>query len=505
MKENFKIIFCIGVVFLSSFLVLGLFLDAYSQGLLTSERNIISIGGIVDQNPKQVTLDVLQNILGDTKIDDVNINSLGFRGDEFEKNKPDNTFRIFLLGGSQIFGTGATSDNTTIPGYLQKYFDRNEESFAIEVINAGLKGIDSRKELLLLQNMILDFRPDLVIVYDGLNDLRAGNSSTDILDNWNSMCELGQKNNFDVMITLQPIAGFGKKSLTEEELRYVQNGKDFKNNSLIESFAHYEIYANSLNKLQNCSNKLDLRYIFDNELESIYIDEAHVSDKGNSIVAESLVSHISSSIPNTLILNQTVYNDNQKLDSDVFSEFEYVVETIFLNFEKKLLKTPFFIYETEILSQDSTQLDKITVKTESKFNKNNEIFIIIEIYHSQNESPNEKTIKIKTMSETNDSLIHNVTYLMTISKNGSELFTNYFFAEDELLIQVYHNDDKNIKISGERKYELDALIMKAEVPITISGSFFEQGNTYEFDISLRTIHNPENYIFLNGFHAEITP
>ena len=47
--------------------------------------------------------------------------------------------------------------------------------------------------------------------------------------------------------------------------------------------------------------------------------------------------------------------------------------------------------------------------------------------------------------------------------------------------------------------------MKAEVPITISGSFFEQGNTYEFDISLRTIHNPENYIFLNGFHAEITP
>ena len=341
MKENFKIIFCIGVVFLSSFLVLGLFLDAYSQGLLTSERNIISIGGIVDQNPKQVTLDVLQNILGDTKIDDVNINSLGFRGDEFEKNKPDNTFRIFLLGGSQIFGTGATSDNTTIPGYLQKYFDRNEESFAIEVINAGLKGIDSRKELLLLQNMILDFRPDLVIVYDGLNDLRAGNSSTDILDNWNSMCELGQKNNFDVMITLQPIAGFGKKSLTEEELRYVQNGKDFKNNSLIESFAHYEIYANSLNKLQNCSNKLDLRYIFDNELESIYIDEAHVSDKGNSIVAESLVSHISSSIPNTLILNQTVYNDNQKLDSDVFSEFEYVVETIFLNFEKKIIENTF--------------------------------------------------------------------------------------------------------------------------------------------------------------------
>ena len=113
MKENFKIIFCLGVVFLSSFFVLGLFLDAYSQGLLTSEKNIISVGGIVNQNPKQVTLDVLQNILGDVQTDDVNINSLGFRGTEFTEIKPNNTFRIFLIGGSQMFGTGSTSDDTT--------------------------------------------------------------------------------------------------------------------------------------------------------------------------------------------------------------------------------------------------------------------------------------------------------------------------------------------------------------------------------------------------------
>ena len=40
MKQNFKIIFCLGIVFLSSFLVLGLFLEAYSQGILTSQKNI---------------------------------------------------------------------------------------------------------------------------------------------------------------------------------------------------------------------------------------------------------------------------------------------------------------------------------------------------------------------------------------------------------------------------------------------------------------------------------
>ena len=304
MKENLKIVFCLGVVFLSSFFVLGLFLDAYSQGLLTSEKNIISVGGIVNQNPKQVTLDVLQNVLGDVQTDDVNINSLGFRGTEFTEIKPNDTFRIFLLGGSQMFGTGSTSDDTTIPGYLDDYIQKDDYPFTVEIINSGLKGVDTRKELLLLENMLLDFSPDLVIVYDGLNDLRAGNSPTHVLDNWNSMCKLGTQNNFDVIIALQPIAGFGGKSLTQEELLYVQNGKDYENNSLIDSSNQYEMYANNLQKLQDCTNEIDLRSVFDNESKSVYIDEAHVSDKGNSIVANSLLPYLSSNIPEELIKHQ---------------------------------------------------------------------------------------------------------------------------------------------------------------------------------------------------------
>ena len=206
MKENFKITLCILIVFVSSFMVLGLFLEGYSQGMLTSEKNIINIGGITTQNPKQVTLDFLSDIFDETQIDDVKVNSLGFRGKEFSEIKPNETYRIFLLGGSQMFGTGATSDITTIPGYLNQYIEQKDHTFSIEVINAGLKGVDSHKELLLLQNMIIDFSPDMVIVYDGLNDLRVGNSPDNILNNWNGMCSMGKENNFDVIISIQPIA-----------------------------------------------------------------------------------------------------------------------------------------------------------------------------------------------------------------------------------------------------------------------------------------------------------
>ena len=44
-----------------------------------------------------------------------NLNSLGFRGPEFSEIKPSNTYRIFMVGGSTMFGAGASSDEATIP------------------------------------------------------------------------------------------------------------------------------------------------------------------------------------------------------------------------------------------------------------------------------------------------------------------------------------------------------------------------------------------------------
>mgnify|MGYP003316994652 CR=1 FL=1 len=60
----------------------------------------------------------------DQKTDTVNINSHGFRGEEFEKEKiNDREYRIFVLGGSVLYGIYATSDNTTISGYLQEFYN----------------------------------------------------------------------------------------------------------------------------------------------------------------------------------------------------------------------------------------------------------------------------------------------------------------------------------------------------------------------------------------------
>ena len=105
-------------------------------------------------------------------VESSNLNSLGFRGPEFSEIKPPNTYRIFMVGGSTMIGSGESSDYTTIPGILQKMFDSDNSNLKkIEVINAGSSGANHITEYNLINQKLVTFSPDLVIVYDGWNDI----------------------------------------------------------------------------------------------------------------------------------------------------------------------------------------------------------------------------------------------------------------------------------------------------------------------------------------------
>ena len=209
MKANIKITAFVGIAFLLSFAMLAVFLEIYSVGLFTTERKILDVENIFEQNPKHATIDVLRNFFGGSDTDMININSFGFRGDEFAKIKPDKTYRIFVVGASPVFGYGATSDETTISGYMGKFLDGKDFGFDIEVINSGLQAADSNKELKLVERKLITFSPDLIIIYDGWDDLRSDTSPNELKENWRSICEIGNEKNLDTVISLQPIAGFG--------------------------------------------------------------------------------------------------------------------------------------------------------------------------------------------------------------------------------------------------------------------------------------------------------
>jgi lysophospholipase L1-like esterase len=101
---------------------------------------------------------------------EVTINPLGFRGEEFSAVKPPGVYRIVALGGSTTYGIGL-NDDETYPYYLQKELRKRLGTDKIEVINAGLVSATSAETLSRFLLKILPLEPDMVILYEGYNDL----------------------------------------------------------------------------------------------------------------------------------------------------------------------------------------------------------------------------------------------------------------------------------------------------------------------------------------------
>jgi len=99
-------------------------------------------------------------------------NSAGYRGREFALSKPENTYRIVVLGGSTTYSSGVDDFELSFPSLLEDYL--RESGFdAVEVINAGASGYTSHQNLINMQFRILPLLPDLIIVYQGFNDIQA--------------------------------------------------------------------------------------------------------------------------------------------------------------------------------------------------------------------------------------------------------------------------------------------------------------------------------------------
>lgn len=101
-------------------------------------------------------------------------NSRGFRGDEVEVPKPPDVFRIALVGGSTTYQTGVEDYKKSYPYLLQQRLNAREgQRTRIEVVNAGVPAYASWESLVNLQFRVLDVEPDLVVIYDALNDVHT--------------------------------------------------------------------------------------------------------------------------------------------------------------------------------------------------------------------------------------------------------------------------------------------------------------------------------------------
>ena len=267
------------------------------------------------------------------KKESVQLNSHGFRGPEITKEKPANTYRIFAVGGSTTHGLALVTDNETWSYYLQKKFDKKDFGFDIEVINAGMSAATSKTEVQLVKDKLIDFSPDLIVVFDGINDAAwvanpnhpdwEPQSEIAWKDRWTEICNVGKKNGFDTIVTLQPFYKSGFQVLTKNDYQLYREISVIAKDGFVGRMDTYPSYLNQLPELnKNCKKAVDMSRIFDKIPVNLFVvnDSGHVGSVGNKIIAENFYQIILPIVGETQYFESTTSNTISKKDvSDLLS------------------------------------------------------------------------------------------------------------------------------------------------------------------------------------------
>ncbi len=98
----------------------------------------------------------------------IKTNSQGFRSKEIMKDKPENVFRIIVLGDSFTMGYGIENEQTWcshLENLLNEYNPvQKKENYIFEVINCGVGGYGTKQSIELFNNYCLELKPDLVVL-----------------------------------------------------------------------------------------------------------------------------------------------------------------------------------------------------------------------------------------------------------------------------------------------------------------------------------------------------
>lgn len=106
-----------------------------------------------------------------TRGDEDGHNSWGFRDEEFPKEKPAGEFRIICIGSSTTYSSTVKDRRMSYPALLGEELHKRGYS-NVRVINAGVPGWTSWECLIYFQIWLLEFSPDMIIIYEGYNDIR---------------------------------------------------------------------------------------------------------------------------------------------------------------------------------------------------------------------------------------------------------------------------------------------------------------------------------------------
>lgn len=137
-----------------------------------------------------------------------------FGGRTIAMPKPPGSVRIFGLGGSQAWGSGAADSSSTFYALLGQELVRN--GLPVEMLNAGVNGKGIPNLLVYLREILVLFEPDVLIMDIGLNDsagLRQIRSEVSrdrhrmsLLDLYRQILDFAAERGIDVILCQEPMS-----------------------------------------------------------------------------------------------------------------------------------------------------------------------------------------------------------------------------------------------------------------------------------------------------------
>ena len=115
----------------------------------------------------------------------LHVNQQGFRGTVPTPLDPGGQTRIMTVGASTTFDSFVSGDEHAWPARLEHWLRALGPDSTVVVVNAGVPGYRVVDDLIRLQTELYAYRPDLVLFYEGHNDLfaalrpRFGGNDTD--------------------------------------------------------------------------------------------------------------------------------------------------------------------------------------------------------------------------------------------------------------------------------------------------------------------------------------
>ena len=262
-----KIIFAIGLIttfFLLLNFIFSLILDKEDQTFMIDHRFNRVIVSKEEVKDKMV-------------VDDSGFRNLNYR-QKFINFKKNDFFNIIFLGGSTVFGA-KVKDNETIPVYFEQILINKSDYPKLNVINLGQASYNFRENILILQNLLIDgYKPDLVIIYHGINELL--NLKDLIIEGEENEIKYDQTGNKNIKYLIDnqhnyinfhnlPIIKFLKKTFLHIDGFVTNNIYDYKKKitplsvNFIDNFSIHvsDIYTNTYKTLSYLSSNYDFHTI----------------------------------------------------------------------------------------------------------------------------------------------------------------------------------------------------------------------------------------------------